>query len=72
MISKKGSNFDVILFTAEYYDDHPLSPAGVIAKVLDASGFSVGVIEKPKTKEDFTRLGTINRSNNFGLFKFIE
>ena len=58
MTSKKGSNFDVILFTAEYYCDHPLSPAGVITKVLDAKGFSVGVIEKPKTKADFTKLGT--------------
>ena len=58
MIYRTGSNFDIILFTAEYCDDHPLSPAGVIAKVLDAKGFSIGVIEKPETKEDFIRLGT--------------
>ena len=58
MISKTGNNFDIILLTAEYYDDHPLSPAGVIARVLDASGFDIGIIEKPKTKEDFTKLGT--------------
>lgn len=57
MISKEGENFDVILITAEYYDDHPLSPAGVIAKVLDANGFSVGIIEKPLTKDDFSKLG---------------
>jgi len=56
MTSKKGSNFDVILFTAEYYCDHPLSPAGVIAKVLDAKGFSVGVIEKPKTSRKLKRI----------------
>lgn len=58
MIAKKGSDFDIILLTAEYYDDHPLSPAGVIARVLDARGFSVGIIEKPETKEDFKRLGS--------------
>ncbi len=58
MIAKEGSHFDIILLTAEYYDDHPLSPAGVIARVLDAAGFSVGIIEKPETAEDVARLGT--------------
>jgi len=57
MIAKNGNNFDVILVTGEYYDDHPLSPVGVIARILDAKGFSVGIIEKPTTKDDFTRLG---------------
>lgn len=58
MISKTGNNFDIILITAEYYDDHPLSPIGMIAKVLENAGFSIGIIEMPKTKEDFIRLGT--------------
>ena len=57
MISKTGTGFDIIIVTAEYYDDHPCSPAGVIARVLDAEGYSVGIIEKPVTNEDFTRLG---------------
>jgi uncharacterized radical SAM protein YgiQ len=57
MIAKTGSNFDVILISGEYYDDHPLSPVGVIAKVLDTKGYRVGIIEKPETKEDYTRLG---------------
>lgn len=57
MIATKGSNFDIILITAEYYDDHPLSPVGMIAKVLDSQGFHVGIIERPKSKEDFTKLG---------------
>ena len=52
MISKTGSNFDIILITAEYYDDHPLSPIGMIAKVLENAGFSIGIIEMPKTKEE--------------------
>ena len=57
MISRIGSDFDVVLITAEYYDDHPFSPAGVIARVLDFKGYSVGIIEKPTTPEDFVRLG---------------
>jgi uncharacterized radical SAM protein YgiQ len=60
MISKIGSNFDIIIITAEYYEDHPLSPSGVLARVLEASGFSVGIIEKPQNKEDITRLGDPN------------
>src|SRR5512137_2651154 len=57
MISKKGNNFDIILITGEYYDDHPLSPAGIIARVLDAKGLLVGIIEKPETKQEYTKLG---------------
>lgn len=56
-ISTSGNNFDIILVSAEWWDDHPLSPVGVIARVLDAKGFSVGIIEKPETPEDFQKLG---------------
>ncbi len=57
MITKTEKNLDVILISGEYYDDHPLSPVGIIAKVLDAKGYRVGIIEKPETTEQFTRLG---------------
>jgi radical SAM superfamily enzyme YgiQ (UPF0313 family) len=57
MITKTENDLDIILITGEYYDDHPLSPVGVIAKVLDAKGYRVGIIEKPVTQEHFTRLG---------------
>ncbi|MEM0492798.1 MAG: YgiQ family radical SAM protein [Candidatus Thermoplasmatota archaeon] len=60
MISKKGKDFDIILISGEYYDDHPLSPVGIIARVLDAHGYNVGVIEKPERKEDYTKLGSPN------------
>ena len=57
MISTTGKDFDVILVSGEYYDDHPLSPVGIIARVLDAKGYRVGIIEKPETKADFIKLG---------------
>ena len=57
MISKTGDNFDIILITGEYYDDHPLSPAAVVARVIDAIGLNVGIIEKPESKEQFVKLG---------------
>lgn len=55
---KKSEIVDVVLITGEEYEDHPLSPAGVIARVLDASGFSVGIIEKPLVKKDYLKYGT--------------
>jgi uncharacterized radical SAM protein YgiQ len=57
MIAKTGCDFDIILISGEYYDDHPLSPVGVIAKVLDSKGYRVGIIEKPEIKDHYTRLG---------------
>jgi radical SAM superfamily enzyme YgiQ (UPF0313 family) len=57
-ISTSGKNFDIILISAEWWDDHPLSPVGVIARVLDAKGFSVGIIEKPVEDADFQKLGS--------------
>ena len=60
MIKKTGKDFDIIIITAEPYDDHPLSPAGVIAKILDAKGYSIGIIDTPDWKKDndFLKLGT--------------
>lgn len=59
MIARKGSGFDIILVSGEPYVDHPMSPAGVIARVLDAEGYNVGIIDRPdwKTDRDFLRLG---------------
>ncbi|MBU4246588.1 MAG: YgiQ family radical SAM protein, partial [Nanoarchaeota archaeon] len=57
--TKQEQDFDIIIITAEHYGDHPLSPAGVIAKVLDAKGYSIGIIETPDWKQDkdFLALG---------------
>ncbi len=59
MISTKGTAFDVILISGEPYADHPLSGVGVIARVLDAKGYKVGIIERPDWKgdRDFLKLG---------------
>ncbi len=51
--------FDIILISGDYYADHPHSGVGVIARVLDAEGYRVGIIEKPRweTVHDFMTLG---------------
>jgi len=59
LIATSGRDFDIILVSGEPYVDHPLSAAGVIARVLDAKGYKVGVIGRPdgKRDEDFLKLG---------------
>jgi uncharacterized radical SAM protein YgiQ len=59
MIATEGRGFDIILISGDPYADHPLSPVGVIARVLDASGYRVGVIGRPDWRKDeaFLRLG---------------
>jgi uncharacterized radical SAM protein YgiQ len=59
MIAREGAGFDIILVSGEPYADHPLSGAGVIARVLDAKGYKVGIIEHPdwRGEADFKRLG---------------
>ena len=51
-------DYDIIIITGEYHDDHPLSLTGIINRVLIDKGFSVGIIEKPVKKEDFLIYGT--------------
>jgi uncharacterized radical SAM protein YgiQ len=59
VISHDGGRFDVILVSGEPYADHPMSPVGVIARVLDAAGYDVGVIERPdwRSAAPFAKLG---------------
>jgi uncharacterized radical SAM protein YgiQ len=63
MISDKplpdGGQFDVIIITGDAYADHPLCGAAVIARTLEANGYSVGIIDAPDWMEDdeFTKLG---------------
>jgi len=50
---------DVVLITGEIHVDHPLSASGVIARILEAEGRTVGIIEHPdwKTDADFLQWG---------------
>ncbi|MDN5363992.1 MAG: hypothetical protein PWQ91_1053 [Eubacteriales bacterium] len=50
---------DFALITGDAYVDHPSFGAAVIARVLEAEGFRVGIIPQPNWRrdEDFTRLG---------------
>ncbi len=59
MIATEDRDLDVIIVSGEPYVDHPLSASGVIARVLEAKGYKVGVIGRPdwKNDRDFVKLG---------------
>jgi uncharacterized radical SAM protein YgiQ len=63
MISDKplpeGEQYDIIIITGDAYADHPLCGAAVIARTLEANGYSVGIIDTPDWTNDgdFTKLG---------------
>jgi uncharacterized radical SAM protein YgiQ len=50
---------DVVLVTGDAYVDHPSFGAAVIARVLEAAGYRVGILAQPdwRSCEDFRRLG---------------
>lgn len=54
--------FDIILVLPYLFSDHPSFPEGILKKVLEYEGFSVGVIETPfwQKKESFSSLGRPN------------
>lgn len=52
--------FDIILFTGDAYVDHPSFGVAVIARLLEAGGYSVAVVPQPNWRDDlrdFKKLG---------------
>jgi uncharacterized radical SAM protein YgiQ len=49
--------YDIIFVVGEIYFDHPLSGTAILKRLLEKNGYSVGVIEMPKKKEDIKTLG---------------
>lgn len=59
-MDKRGwSQLDVILISGDAYVDHPSYGTAVIGRVLEANGFTVGIIAQPdwRSTSDFRRLG---------------
>ncbi|MDI3523411.1 MAG: hypothetical protein PWQ27_292 [Kosmotoga sp.] len=59
MKARGWDQLDVILITGDAYVDHPSFGVAIIARVLEAKGFKVGVISQPdwKNPEEITKLG---------------
>jgi radical SAM superfamily enzyme YgiQ (UPF0313 family) len=50
---------DVIIVSGDAYIDHPMSGTALIGRLLEARGYSVGIIDQPdwNSTKDFMRLG---------------
>lgn len=51
------TQFDFICVTGDAYIDHPTFGIAIISRMVEAAGFSVGMIAQPISDEDFKRLG---------------
>ncbi len=49
--------FDVVFVTGDPYYDHPLSGIALLSRLLDAKGYSVGIIAQPETDDEFLACG---------------
>lgn len=59
MLERGIEQLDFILITGDSYVDHPSFGIAIISRVLEAEGFSVGIIAQPdwRTNKDFEKLG---------------
>lgn len=51
------TQLDFICVTGDAYVDHPTFGIAIISRMIEAAGFTVGVIAQPVSDADFTRLG---------------
>jgi len=56
-ITENKEQYDIIFVLGEVFFDHPLSGPGILKRLLEKYGFSVGIIDTPRKSQDITRLG---------------
>ncbi len=57
MIDRGIEQLDFIVFTGDAYIDHPTFGIAIISRLIEAAGFTVGVIAQPITDADYKKLG---------------
>lgn len=57
MIERGIDQLDFICFTGDAYIDHPTFGIAIISRMIEAAGFTVGVIAQPVTDADYMKLG---------------
>ncbi|HAE88993.1 MAG TPA: YgiQ family radical SAM protein [Clostridiales bacterium] len=55
-----GGSLDFIIVSADAYVDHPSFGHAIVSRIIEAEGFSVGIIPQPQTDEDYKRFGAPN------------
>lgn len=49
--------YDIVLVIGELFFDHPMSGSGILKRLLEKYGYSVGIVEQPKSFEDVKSCG---------------
>ncbi|MEG2429415.1 MAG: YgiQ family radical SAM protein, partial [Oscillospiraceae bacterium] len=57
MQKRNIQQLDFICVTGDAYVDHPTFGTAIISRVIEAEGFSVGIISQPLSKNDYQKLG---------------
>ena len=59
MVERGWDRVDVVFVTGDAYVDHPSFAMGILGRVLEASGFRVGIVAQPdwRSCEDWRRFG---------------
>ncbi|MGN0682972.1 MAG: YgiQ family radical SAM protein [Oscillospiraceae bacterium] len=57
MIERGIEQFDFICVTGDAYIDHPTFGVAIISRLIEAAGFSVGIIAQPLNDADYRKLG---------------
>ncbi len=57
MIDRGIEQLDFIVFTGDAYIDHPTFGIAIISRLIEAAGFTVGVIAQPVSDADYKKLG---------------
>ena len=57
MIERGIDQLDFIVFTGDAYIDHPTFGIAIISRLIEAAGFTVGVIAQPVSDADYKKLG---------------
>ena len=53
-------SLDFIIVTADAYVDHPSFGHAIVSRLIEAEGFSVGIIAQPQSDADYKRFGAPN------------
>ncbi len=57
LIERGIEQLDFICFTGDAYIDHPTFGIAIISRMIEAAGFTVGIIAQPVTDADYMKLG---------------
>lgn len=59
-VVKGDKPFDFVLISVDAYVDHPSFGHAIVSRLIQALGFTIGIIPQPQTESDYKKLGKPN------------